>query len=108
MCDGGGGGYSAKDAARDREAARQEAEAQRIAAENQAQTTANAATATRKRRVAINSALGAGAAAVTPQPVTTLGGGARDKSTLPAALDALVNKGPLSRMLRRRPYNVGG
>lgn len=51
MCGGGGGGYSSQDAARDREASRKEAEAQRIAAENDAQLKANAQTAmTRSRR----------------------------------------------------------
>ena len=51
MCGGGGGGYDSGDAARDREAARQEAEAQRTAAENEAQLKANASTAmTRSRR----------------------------------------------------------
>lgn len=100
MCGGGGGkSYSANDAARDREAARQEAEAQRIAAENQAQTTANAATANRKRRVAINSALGAGAAAVTAEPVTTLGGGAVAPAVAPAAASAPAT---LSARLRNR------
>lgn len=51
MCGGGGGGYDSGDAARDREAARREAEAQRTAAENEAQLKANASTAmTRSRR----------------------------------------------------------
>lgn len=53
MC-GGGGGYDAGDAARDREKARQEAEAQRIAAENQAQIDANAATAAKRVRSRAN------------------------------------------------------
>lgn len=55
MCDGGGGGYSARDSARDREAARREAEAERIKAEQTAQATANAATAARRTRARGNS-----------------------------------------------------
>ena len=55
MCGGGGGGYSAKDSARDREAARREAEAERIKAEQTAQATANAATAARRTRARGNS-----------------------------------------------------
>lgn len=93
MCGGGGGGYDAKDAARDREAARQEAEAQRIAAENQAQIEANASVAAKRVRARSNtlmtrgsrmaqqatgSATGAGASALTStvmaRGAATLGG----------------------------------
>lgn len=54
MCDGGGG-YSANDAAKDREKARLEAEAQRLAADQTAQATANAATAASRVRKRANS-----------------------------------------------------
>lgn len=54
MCGGGGGGYSSSDAARDRAAARREAEAQRIAAENKAQREANAQVAAKRVRSRAN------------------------------------------------------
>jgi hypothetical protein len=54
MCGGGGGGYSARDSARDREQARIEAENQRIAAENQAQVEANASVAAKRVRARAN------------------------------------------------------
>ena len=67
MCMGGGGGYSAQDSSRDRDAARQEAEAQRIAAENDAQLKANASTAQTRNRRRANSLLAAGAPRTQPQ-----------------------------------------
>ncbi|WKB53012.1 hypothetical protein [Eleftheria terrae] len=84
MCGGKGGGYSEEDAARDREAARAEAEAERVAAENQAQLEANNQTAATRRRRRGMSLLAGGAGRRAGQtPVSsvlamgkpTLGGG---------------------------------
>lgn len=61
MCGGGGGGYNAGQASRDREQARLEAEQQRLAAENMAQQEANAATAARRVRARSNTLMTRGA-----------------------------------------------
>ena len=71
MC-GGGGGYDAGNAASDREKARQEAEAQRLAADQQAQAAANASTAALRTRRRAGSLLARGAQRVAPRaPVAT-------------------------------------
>lgn len=75
MC-GGGGGYDANDAARDREKARQEAEAQRIAAENQAQIEANASVAAKRVRARSNTLMTRGSRMAQQATGSTTGAGA--------------------------------
>ena len=80
MC-GGGGGYSKDDAARDREVARKEAEAERLAADQQAQAEANSQlAATRKRRKGMSLLAGAASGVTTGAPVSSVL--ASGKSTL--------------------------
>jgi hypothetical protein len=81
MC-GGGGGYNAEDAARDREAARVEAENQRIAAENKAQSEANAVVAAKRVRQRANTLMTRGAK---PSQAT-----ASQSASAPAALTSTV------------------
>lgn len=64
MC-GGGGGYSASDAASDREVSRREAEEQRLAAEAQAQASANATTAAKRARMRGSTLMTRGAGRIT-------------------------------------------
>lgn len=64
MC-GGGGGYSASDAASDREVSRREAEEQRLAAEAQSQASANATTAAKRIRMRGGSLMTRGAGRIT-------------------------------------------
>lgn len=77
-------GYSSEDAAGDRERARQEAEAQRIAAEQQAQTTANAALAAKRVRQRSNTLMTRGAGSM-----ATAGGG----TTKPALTSTVMARG---------------
>lgn len=89
-------GYSSKDAARDREAARAESEAQRIAAENEAQLKANsemAATRSRYRRNRLISGSGSTSALGTaaPAPTSALAAAQPAVSPFAATRDLLRN-----------------
>ena len=83
MCGGGGGGYSSRDSASDREQARIEAENQRIAAENQAQVEANASVAAKRVRARTSTLMTRGS-----RPSQTTAGGTQASPALTSTVMA--------------------